>query len=280
MIESTKTKAHHYKINVRITPAMAREMLGFNFKNNRAIDRAAVRRLVKVKHWFPCANTIKFDTNGRLIDGQHRLLAIIEADEPRLCDVLYDAPPELAVVIDTGRARTLAHMLKIAGYSNDGLLSVALNTMNWVLTRDTAKIGMDRAEQLMVAIPPTHLIEAIEWMRDAQRQKLSNARLVGGVLLALRMVDEDAWSLATAVVNGSAPGSAAQKLREEMLAGDGARGGEQHRRVMLGQVISVLSAHKEGRNLSRLYQRDELIKITIESVERWFKRASVEAAAN
>jgi hypothetical protein len=270
--------SHYYERNVMIDPALATRMLANNHPNNRTPDLREVRRLSKIPSdkWLSCASTIKMTREGVVLDGQHRLLAIIERGEALPCDVLHNAPPELVYVVDVGRARTLAHMLKIAGFSSEGSLAAALNGVNWLLTADTAKMHMDRAEQLLEAIPDVHLRGALEWVRDAQRQKLSNARFLGGLLLAFGLVDESYRRLAHAVVNGAEPGSAAQKFREDLLRSpekekkSKVTGGDERRRELLGRLVSVHAAFKEGRGLSKVYQRPELIESERARVRAWF----------
>lgn len=265
---------HWYECNKLITPELAREWLTKNHPNNRAPDPREVRRLSKIPRdkWISCASTIKRDKSGVLLDGQHRLLAIIERGEPLPCDVLYGAPPELVFVVDVGRARSLAHMLKIAGFSSEGPLAAALNAVNWLLTGDTSKMHMDRAEQLLEAIPDVHIRGALEWVRDAQRQKISNARFLGGLFLAFGLLGESYRRLSYAVVHGAEPGSAAQKFREDLLRDRGATatGGDERRRELLGRFVSIHAAFKEKRPLSKVYQRPELIESERDQVRNWF----------
>lgn len=269
---------HYYKIGENITPERARELLKRNHPNNRKPDPREVRRLSKIPlaKWISCASTVKVDTNDMLIDGQHRLLAIIERGESLPCDVLYNAPPELVFVVDVGRGRTLAHMLRLAGYASEGPLAAALNGVNWLLTGDTAKMHMDRAEQLLDAIHDTDIESTLEWVRSAQRQGLSNARFVGGLFLAFSF-DESYRSLSYAVLNGSEPGSAAQKFREDLLRDKStATGGDERRREILGRLVSVHAAFKEKRPLSKIYQRPELIESERARVRESFQRRFAE----
>lgn len=267
-------KRHYYVCNYYVTPEIAFEWLKSNFKNNRRIDKRTVKQYAGFSPWFACANTIKFDTHGRLIDGQHRLTAIVESGVAQFCDVLYNAPPELALVIDTGRQRTLSQMLTIAGFSSGGTLSAALNSVNWIITDDTEKMRMDRAERLLEAIPDANLQSALEWVRTAQRQKLANARFLCGVFLAFGLLDESYRSLAVAVINGADPGSAAQKFRESLLQESGGVGvgGVARQAELLGRFISVHAAFKERRSLSKIYQRPGLIDSERARVKDWFAR--------
>ena len=275
---------HYYKIDEVITPERAKEFIKRNHPRNRKPDPREVRRLSKIprEKWISCASTVKFDTNSLLIDGQHRLLAIIERGEALPCDVLYNAPPELVFFVDVGRTRTLSHMLRLAGYSSEGPLAAALNGVNWLLTGDTAKMHMDRAEQLLSATCDVSIEHTLEWVRSAQRQGLSNARFLGGIFLAFDF-DESYRRLADAVVSGSEPGSAAQKFREDLLRDRAAStgGGDERRRELLGRLVSVHSAFKEKRSLSRIYHRPELIESERTRARESFQRrfAELESAA-
>jgi hypothetical protein len=272
---------HYYERSVMVTPELATSWLKNNHPNNRKPDPREVRRLSKIPRdkWLDCASTIKRTREGVLLDGQHRLLAIVERGEALPCDVLHNAPPELVFVVDVGRGRTLAHMLKIAGFSSEGPLAAVLNAVNWLLTGDTAKMHMDRAERLLEAIPDVHLRGALEWVRDAQRQKLSNARFLGGIFLAFGVLGESYRNLSYSIVNGSDPGSASQKFREDLLRSHAqSTGGDERRRELLGRLVSVHAAFKEGRGLQKIYQRPDLIESERERVREWFK-ARLEATA-
>lgn len=65
-----------------ITPAIAREYLGKNF-NNRALRQRRVAMYaeqMRYGNWSLTHNGIAFDETGNLLDGQHRLAAVIKAN--------------------------------------------------------------------------------------------------------------------------------------------------------------------------------------------------------
>jgi hypothetical protein len=67
-----------------ITPAKAAELLESN-TNNRPLSRATVRVFADAMQrgeWKTTHQGIAIDTNGQLVDGQHRLAALVEADVP------------------------------------------------------------------------------------------------------------------------------------------------------------------------------------------------------
>ena len=67
-----------------ITPERASEWLAAN-TTNRPVSKAVVRSFAQAMRrgeWMVTHQGIAFDTQGVLVDGQHRLAAIIEADRP------------------------------------------------------------------------------------------------------------------------------------------------------------------------------------------------------
>ena len=87
---------------ILVTPALATSWLEKN-DNNRPINWNYVSQLARdiTSGRFACTHQgIAFDTNGHLIDGQHRLWAILEADVPVRLRVFYNEPPENIIHVD------------------------------------------------------------------------------------------------------------------------------------------------------------------------------------
>jgi len=116
-----------------ITPAMAAEWLQFNV-HNRKINEPRVNQLVQdilAGRWMLNGETIKFDREGRLLDGQHRLLAIVQAKTAIQSLVMYALDPMAQLTIDIGQQRTTGQQLTLAGIgitntSNTAALAVCL----------------------------------------------------------------------------------------------------------------------------------------------------------
>jgi len=109
-----------------ITPAMAKEWLEKNNKNNRRISPNRVKALVKTmknEKFILSPDAIAFDGNGRLTNGQHRLTACIEANEPIECMVLRNVVKESFMVTDIGLQKRGQHALETSGYVSAQLLA-------------------------------------------------------------------------------------------------------------------------------------------------------------
>lgn len=105
---------------MKITPALAQKFLA-KASSNRSISRATVRRYrdaMSAGEWQLTMETLKFDHDGNLFDGQHRLTACVEAQVPFETYVIQNADPASITSLDTGRRRTNGDYLGIKGISH------------------------------------------------------------------------------------------------------------------------------------------------------------------
>jgi len=104
------------KIDVQtITPADAVTLLASAAPNRKYIRRrvAALADEMRNGVWREDGAPLKIDWHGRLLDGQHRLLAVVEADMPIDFVVISGLDPAAQLVMDTGKPRSLVDHLHI-----------------------------------------------------------------------------------------------------------------------------------------------------------------------
>ena len=92
----------------RITPTMARQWLRAN-THNRPLTRKHVEFLtqqIDTDQWQQNGSTIVVSDDGQVLDGQHRLHAIMEAGKAVEAIVVYGIDAEAFRTIDTGRNRS------------------------------------------------------------------------------------------------------------------------------------------------------------------------------
>lgn len=93
-----------------ITPGLAKKWLETLNTNNRNLRRRKVSQyasMMKRGQWMPDGDTYKFDRDGILLDGQHRLAAIVESGHTvKNAVIMKGLPPETFKVLDTGMLRT------------------------------------------------------------------------------------------------------------------------------------------------------------------------------
>lgn len=94
--------------NEKISPAKAKEWLQFNI-GNRLVTKATVdfyaKQMAEGK-WRLTGENIKFAKSGRLIDGQHRLLAVIKSGVTIENGIVRNLDEDIIYYIDQGRMRT------------------------------------------------------------------------------------------------------------------------------------------------------------------------------
>jgi hypothetical protein len=119
----------------RITPSDATYLLENRNPRNRGLrrrDSANQSRDVGMDNWEINGETVKFDWNGDVLDGQHRLDACRRANKPINTLVVTGLSPEVQATVDIGSRRTHADRLTIAGETNAvALASIARRVWAW-----------------------------------------------------------------------------------------------------------------------------------------------------
>ena len=119
---------HRFKSNdvevalVQITPKLAEYMLNFLPENQRTVKDKLLSHLCSdiQNGWWSKSNgeTIKFNKEGLLIDGQHRVRAVFRTGVPIESLVVFGCDSNGIETIDAGQNRSLSDVFKIFGFDN------------------------------------------------------------------------------------------------------------------------------------------------------------------
>lgn len=103
---------------IAVTPAMAAEWLRTNRLNRRMRLKTVTRYAedMKAGRWKASFDPVRFGKSGRLIDGQHRLQAIVLSGVTLTMLVINGVDDDIFDVIDCGAARTFSDALVIEGW--------------------------------------------------------------------------------------------------------------------------------------------------------------------
>jgi len=105
---------------VIVTPSLAVEYLSNQIKN-RPLSALRVDKYAKDitnDRWMVTHQGLAFDYDGRLIDGQHRLNAIIKANKPVKMIASFNVDPSTFIVFDTGGNRKPSDIIALEGYAS------------------------------------------------------------------------------------------------------------------------------------------------------------------
>ncbi len=102
----------------KFTPDSARKILDANNTFNRPVNGTRVTVYaaeMSAGKWMMTGESIKFADTGKLLDGQHRLLAIIKCGKSIELPVVRGLDPETFKAIDTGKERSKIDVLALNG---------------------------------------------------------------------------------------------------------------------------------------------------------------------
>jgi len=117
-----------------ITPDVAVKWLEYNTHNRKVSDKLVLSyaELMMEGEWRLNGEPIIFDKTGRLQSGQHRLLAVIEANTTITSVVVRGAEPDALYTLDRNRSRKMTDILTLMGETDVAVLSSCLSwTWRW-----------------------------------------------------------------------------------------------------------------------------------------------------
>lgn len=148
---------------VTMTPEWASRILAKQNTKNRHMRPGRVQKYshaIKSGEWKLTQQGIAIGSDGVLLDGQHRLAAIVEAGVPVQIAMATDCDPSIFTVIDTGAGRTASDALYLAGAVHTVAASAGLKAY-MMCKRHPDKVWTG------VALIPTHA-EIVDAYNDRQ----------------------------------------------------------------------------------------------------------------
>lgn len=125
-----------------ITPSKAKEYLESNVSNRRVKAPVMLRYASDMANgrWkIDTGETIKISETGVVLDGQHRLMAIIKSNTPIMFHLAKGLPDKVFDVIDTGSTRNASDVFKIEGVKNENKLPSIISMYNSLKNPDRVR---------------------------------------------------------------------------------------------------------------------------------------------
>lgn len=114
---------------IEITPELAGDWLQRN-EINRPLREVTVKKYAAIilnDRWQLNGDTIKFSPKGDLLDGQHRLTAIIVSGVTVPCFVAFNIDQDSFTTLDRPKKRSIADVLALMGEKNTGQFAAVLS---------------------------------------------------------------------------------------------------------------------------------------------------------
>jgi hypothetical protein len=150
-----------------------------NMATNRSVSVARVRVLANAMaegEWDENEGSpIRIGDTGQLIDGQHRLQAVVTSDTEWDFIVLRDVPMDTMPVIDTGKTRSLTDVLTMQGEHHCTTISSAIHYLHGY-----SKTGIVRVSGWNSTIPMMSILQGLQYLKD--HPGIREAAAIGSVI--------------------------------------------------------------------------------------------------
>jgi len=161
------------KLKVRleyITPEKAENYLKFNKKNRDPKDKHVTFLANQMSEGLFMENgeSIVFDENHVLNDGQHRLLAIIKSGKSYHIPVVEGAQSKSMATYDTGSNRSASDVLQLNGFQSTSILASTIKIIHKFATRNSKagqSHGTSRTDTLTNQQVLNYASENYDWLK-------------------------------------------------------------------------------------------------------------------
>lgn len=265
MATTMKELEPHQEI-MEISPEDARALLEQN-KHNRNVNQNLVvhyARAMRDNLWNFDATPIRLAPDGELLDGQHRLLAVVVSKTTQKFSVWFNIDPSTQSTMDTGRKRTFSDALAIAGEKQTTVLATVIG-IGYRWDKGARNVQLVAGGSGAMAMVP----ELMAYFQQ-NKQALINSLAPGGLVsrrfqggpsftilsaafyILARIDSEDAVDFYSKLASGENihSGDPIYALREAYVRLSGKR--KPHQSYFLAITIKAWNAYREGRQVKLL----------------------------
>ncbi len=243
----------------KIGPAEAQDLLDKHNPRNRTWSPKTFSkyvRAIEANDWQFVGDPIRIDVDGNLIDGQHRLRAVVETGATLEFVVIRGLATETQRYMDAGRGRSAADQLKIEGMASAPLAaSIATCAMRW-------ERGDILAQYLKFS--PFEVVDWTESHLDIVEAAVTTAQrvrgaigatpsLIGGAFIeGLHAAPQTGPAFFEGLITGAelGPGSPVLALRDSISRGK--RDRTLYRTTELFYIVKAWNHWRLGKSISKL----------------------------
>ncbi len=159
---------------ILVTPEMANEFLSKNTSNRRLkipVVAKYAKDMVAGRWKEDTAELIKICKSGRVLDGQHRLMAVAKSGVSINFHFAFDVEDNVFDVLDTGTTRNASDVFKIHGVKHDNMLPSIISMYNF-LSKGT-RTGKEHNERMINSVLLNqYLLDEVFWQRIARKSSI------------------------------------------------------------------------------------------------------------
>lgn len=243
---------------VPITPEIAERWLGKNTRNRNARNSiiAQYARDMKSGKWVLNGESIKFADDGTLLDGQHRLLAVVAAGVAVQMLVVRGIPASAMPTVDAGARRKFSDVLTINGGSNSSTLAALVRrAVMWEegVRTNTGQLKPTNSEMLEFLAEHPEIEHSAEVARKLSSRNLLPASVIGLAHWLFAAIDPESatWFLAR-VIDEDVPRDHPARVLNRRIVSMRIAGGRVNESEALALTIRAWNAYRAGERPQKL----------------------------
>jgi len=260
---------------MEVTPEIAASWLENNGMNRR-ISKPHVSKLADVMNrgkWVLNGQSISFEETGRLLDGQHRLAAVVMSGKTvQMTIALGVSDPEAFKSYDGVALKRGAHQVAdMMGVSNANRVSaIARIICGWDESKTTEEFSKILRQGLTSAAPDEISEKACEIESEAEeadsmvscaavKRSGSRATVVAMIVIFARIDPVSTASFCYKLKSGlfTSDKDPVFLLRDRLMSSDKTHSGKNWRAYMVALIIKAFNAHRKGKEMGVLRWRTE-----------------------
>jgi hypothetical protein len=263
IVEKIKHNLHLVNVytKVDIDPEIASELLEMNTYRNRNLSDPVVKRYAQLMvsgEWQYNGDVIRIAQTGVLIDGQHRLAAVIKSGTSQQFNIQTGLPESVFDLIDLGKNRTAGDILTIHGMDYGGKISSAVRIiieyykMKINKTGKLENVGASRRER---AERITHH-QILDWIikHEAEETLQNYATIAGRFYGRFKVVGAPTY-LAFLYIFGNKDRDGAMLFFDMLSSGEDISSTKWSMIYLLRQrLITSMTVRKTSENITRVAQ--------------------------
>lgn len=230
-----------------ISPSKAAEYLKANTHNRALNDKKvdAYAATMTAGKWLPTHQGIAFSVDGLLVDGQHRLSAIVASGVTVEMLVTRGLPKESQLIIDRGAMRTVGQNVGLMGRKNAKNVTAWANVARFVVSNTQARY-FDEAEINQIY---DELAPAIDFASEPGMGLVARGPVGGAILISYNTAPLEVAAFFNAFVDGAnlEKGSAVLAAWKFYFQGD-AKNRDKRPDIAI-KLLRCIQAHIEGKGV-------------------------------
>jgi hypothetical protein len=254
---------------VMISPAVAREYLTHNVRNYRKFSEWTANKYARdmqLGRWHWNAVPIAFDEHGHLIEGQHRMHAVIISGVTVPMQVAWGLDERAAETFDIGRPRTIGDALHHRDIPNArNMSSLGRRIWEWIELgpswnfSHSGRVTPSNQEIIELVADDPSIIDACNYAMTARHYVPALPSVMGLAYWVFRPIDAECFAnffydleKQTDLAENDPVYTLIRRLRYDASKVQGQRHGSADNEPQMAMFCLAWNARREHRSLSRI----------------------------